>query len=174
MNRLTIPERTEIVGLCVEGNSFRVAAAVFNDRYPNRQPPLAHGTISNLWRKFTETGSVHDLPRTGRPSKVRNENVVANVLNLVNQNPRTNTRALANVTNCCRNTLMKILHNNGYHPYKAQPHNLLYEGDHIRRIQFCNDILGLLNERPWMCDYIMWTDESLFRRIAPFNRQNDR
>lgn len=174
MNKLTIPERTEIIGLCNEGNSFRNVAAIFNDRYPNRQPPLAHGTVSNIYRKFEATGSVRDLPRSGRPSKVQDENVIANVLNIVNQNPRTSTRALANATNNCRNTIMKILHTNGYHPYKAQPHNELYQGDDIRRMEFCTDMLDLLNERPWMIDYILWTDESLFRRIAPFNRQNDR
>lgn len=174
MLKLTVAERTEIVGLCANGATVRNAAAVFNIRYPNRLRPLAHGTVSNIWRKFIETGSVHDQPRTGRPSKVRNPNIIDAVLNTVNENPRTSTRALSNVTNLSRNTISAILHNNGYHPYKAQPHNMLYEGDKNRRLQFCTDVINLLNDRPWMTDYILWTDESLFRRIAPFNRQNDR
>lgn len=174
MLKLTIAERAEIVGLRADGNSVRHAAEIFNNRHPNRPRPLAHGSVSNLWRKFNETGSVHDQPRTGRPSKIRNQNIVDGVLNMVAEIPRTSTRALANATNLSRNTIMGILHNNGYHPYKAQAHNKLYDGDNVRRVQFCNDLINLLNEQPWMIDYILWTDESLFRRIAPFNRQNDR
>lgn len=173
MFKLTIPERTEIVGLYT-GNTARNAAEIFNNRYPNRLRPLAHGTVSNIWRKFNATGSVHDQPRSGRPSKVRNQNIVNVVLNMVNANPRTSTRALANATHHSRNTIMAILHNNGFHPYKAQPHNQLYVGDNIRRVEFCTGLIDLLNDSPWMIDYILWTDESLFRRIAPFNRQNDR
>lgn len=174
MNKLTIPQRTEIVNLCTEGNTIRHVAEIFNGRHPNRIPPLAHGTVSRIWRKFQETGSVHDRPRAGRPSKVRNEAVIANVLDTLNETPRTSSRALANVTNLSRNTILSILHNHGYHPYKAQPHNLLYAGDNVKRIRFCTELLDLFNERPWMMDFVLWTDESLFRRVAPFNRQNDR
>lgn len=170
---LTIQERSEIVALMVNHNSVRDAANIFNERYPNRQPQLAYSTVHKIWVKFAATGSVHNLPRAGRPSKVNDENINNNVLNAINENPQIGSRALARNTNLCRNTIFKILHGNGFKSYKAQNHQALYEGDSERRFDFCNDMINWLNENPLLLQIILWSDECLFRYSAPFNRQRN-
>jgi transposase len=171
---LTINERTEVLGLYVGGNTLRDVADIFNQRHPNRPRPLTFPTVSKIYRKFRETGSVHNRHRTGRPSKVNNQVIVNNVLNQVNVNPNISTRALAVATNISRNTAMDILHNQGYKPYKVQLHQKLNPRNNERRMQYCNDMIEILDDRPWMLDYILWTDEALFRKTQPFNRQNTR
>lgn len=110
---LTIGERTEIIQLCANGNTLRAAADIFNGHHPDRPQLLAFQTVSKVYRKFRDTGSVHNRHRTGRPSKVNNQVVINNVLQHVNENPHISTRVLSDVTNTGRNTVMKILHNEG-------------------------------------------------------------
>lgn len=171
---LTINQRNEIVGLCANGHTCRAAAEIFNVRYPNRQPPLAHSTVYKIWHKFNATGSVIDRHRTGRPPKYNNENVVNGVLQLVNQNPHISSRALSAATHNSRNTVLRILQSRGFKPYKAQPHNKLFEGDNARRYEYTVDMIDQLNDRPESLYQILWTDESLFRFTHSFNRQNMR
>ena len=69
MARLSERERIEILMMVGYGDNLRThgeACELFNQEHPDR-PPIARSTVSKLVAKFTETGSVHDLPRQGRP-----------------------------------------------------------------------------------------------------------
>ena len=58
MAHLTTEQRLIIIGRLQTGQSQSVVARQFN---------VVRSTISRLWRRFQETGSVADRPRSGRP-----------------------------------------------------------------------------------------------------------
>jgi transposase len=65
---LSKEERIELVLLSGrEGWSYRQIANDFNARHP-RMTPIFFGTVGKVVRKFKETGSVLDKPRSGRPT----------------------------------------------------------------------------------------------------------
>ena len=68
---LTTEERIEVILMSAE-RSFRVIAADFNSRHPERLPN-SHNTVRCLISKFTETGTVADKARSGRPKSATDE-----------------------------------------------------------------------------------------------------
>jgi transposase len=170
---LTIAERIEIFNLYTN-HSARQTAEMFNQRHPHRPRPLSHVTVLDIKKKFDETGSLENRYRSGRPSLVNNPNRIQQVRVFVNANPRTNLRVISDNVNLSRNTVFRILHNNEFHAYKAQMHQKVLPGDDVTRLDFCNRFNGILIQEPWIIDYILWTDESLFRVHGTFNRNNNR
>lgn len=167
---LTNEERIEILEL-FGGNSARLTAQIFNERHPDRNQPLSHATVVKIYNKFRETGSVKDRARAGRP---RNLQIAQEVLDFVRANPRSSIRTMSRATNHGTKTVSNILHRNQFHAYKAQFHQRLYEGDDEPRLFFCNTLRGWLENNPWLGEFILWSDESLFRLNGAFNRQNNR
>lgn len=167
---LTVEERVEVLQL-LNANSSRMTAQLFNQRHPNRIRPLSHATVARIYQKFIETGSVEDKARAGRP---RNQNIEAAVLEFVQVNPRASVRRMALATNHSTKTVSNVLHRNGFHPYKAQIHQAIFDDDDEQRMFFCTVLTDRLNADPGMAQNILWTDESLFRLNGTFNRQNNR
>ena len=44
------------------------------------------------------------------------------------------------------------------------------EGDYVRRVHFCEEILGKTQEDPEFLSKIIWTDEAKFTKNGMFNR----
>lgn len=170
---LLIEERTEILNLYMV-NTARETAAVFNQRHPNRVRPLSHTTVLYIKRKFDETGSIRNRYRSGRPSLVNNANVINQVREFVDANPRTHLREISANVNLSRNTVFNILHNQNYHPYKAQKHQKILNGDEHARLAFCNAYNEMILQDPLINLNVLWSDESLFRLNGSFNRNNNR
>jgi transposase len=66
-------------------HSYRDVANLFVERFPNSVPP-SRQAIHNSNKRFEQTGSVADLPRSGRPKSVTTEenlNIVAHFEHLV-------------------------------------------------------------------------------------------
>ena len=64
-------ERIEVILMSGE-RSFRVIAADFNKRHPERLP-ISHKTVRCLISKVQETGTVADKARSGRPKSATDE-----------------------------------------------------------------------------------------------------
>lgn len=135
---------------------------------------LCHSTVGKIVNKFNATGSVHDLPRSGRPSVLDNEEVVQDVLQAVEENWYTNLRAISVQVNLSRTSVWNILKEHKYRAYKAQSHQMLYEDDNIARLEFCNTFLDRVRDEELFGRKVLWTDESLFTVDGIFNKQNKR
>ena len=68
---LTTEERIEVVLMSGE-RSFRVVAADFNNRHPERLP-ISHHTVRCLISIFREIGTVANKARSGRPKSATDE-----------------------------------------------------------------------------------------------------
>jgi transposase len=81
MNRkLSMEERVLVLQKwCQHDHSYRDVVDLFVERFPNGVPP-SRQAIHNLNKRFEQTGSVEDRPRSGRPKSATTEenlNIVA-------------------------------------------------------------------------------------------------
>ncbi|KAJ4445003.1 hypothetical protein ANN_06802 [Periplaneta americana] len=117
-------ERIQIVMIISYGErqrSHREAANLFNGKHPDRNP-IPHTAATRIVRKFTETGSIKDLPRSGCPKSVTDDNTSLDILLRMQENPKVyrTTINLALESNISQSSVMKILKSAKQHPYKIQ------------------------------------------------------
>ena len=63
----------------------------------------------------------------------------------------------------------RTLKKRGFHPYHLHKVQNLQQGDHARRVEFCN----WLQDHPQLWQYILFTDEATFTRAGHHNSHND-
>ncbi|CAF4077291.1 unnamed protein product, partial [Rotaria sordida] len=73
------------------GKTSRIIKAAFQAEFPDTKFPTRHA-IYQLARKFDDTGSVEDAPRSGRPATVRTEENMQRVSETFLLNPRASQR----------------------------------------------------------------------------------
>lgn len=162
-----------IVGYGDRQRSHREAANLFNDMHPDRNP-IPHTTVTRIVRKFAETGSIKDLPRSGRPKSATDGNTSLDVLLRVQENPKVSTTNLALECDISQSSVMKILKSAKQHPYKIQLLHELSEDDPDRRMQFCELMMERINNNPGFIKQIVFTDEATFCLNGFVNRHNCR
>lgn len=129
-------------------------------------------TVIRINQRFDETGSVSDLPRSGRPRSARSTACVENVLTTFSQQPSTSLRRSKSVLHTSRSTISRILNEHGFHPYRATLVHGLLEDDLDRRMEFCEKWHGKLQSSPRLADRVIWSDESIFKLNGHVNRHN--
>ena len=136
---LSIEDRVEIVLLCGrEGWSQRQVAYEFNRRHPDRLQHLSHSTVGRIFNKFTRTGSVVDMKRSGRPTVT---DVKETVLAKVATDPMKSLKRHAKESNMPYVTCCRILKNEKFRAYKPRLLQILYEEDFDRRSDMCECFL---------------------------------
>lgn len=110
MDRLSEGERIEIPMMIGYGDRRRTHDEVrdlFNTAHRHRDP-IIRSTVSRTLKKFTESGSVKDRPKSGRPRSVTNEeNSLVIILDVVEQ-PQTSVQQLALNHNMSRRSIQTI------------------------------------------------------------------
>ncbi|KAJ8921228.1 hypothetical protein NQ315_013700 [Exocentrus adspersus] len=117
-------QRIEILKLLGCGDKIRSQAevcALFNAKYPKNQ--ISQGTVSKIFHKFEEYGTVHDLSRTGR-ARALNEEKKLDIASELLENPHTSTVSLARNHDAPRTTIRIFLKQEKYHPYKTLLDNI--------------------------------------------------
>lgn len=150
--------------------SHQEAAYLFNDMYPDHNS-IPHTTVTRIIRKFNETGSVKDFPRSGRPKTTTDENTSLDVLLHVQENPKVSTKKLVLESNISRSSVMKILITAKQHPYKIQLLHKLSEDDPNRRMQFCELMMKHINSNPLFLR-LVFSGEATFCLNGLVNRHN--
>ncbi|CAI9721009.1 deacetylase [Octopus vulgaris] len=132
MMNMSKEERIELVLLSGrEGWSYPKIAEEINLRHPCRQP-IYFTAVRKLIKKFKETGSVLDKPRSGRPksSDETKEAVEAKV----SASPKKSLRRTATVLGVPKPTIHKMLVEEKFHRYNLQILHHLNEADPDRRM----------------------------------------
>lgn len=94
MNRYTNAEMTDthfVYGLA-NGNSLQ-AKRLYSERFSNRIPDRR--TFVNIHQRFHDTGAFKSNGGPGRPMTIRTVELEENVLNMVEEDPSTSTRKIA-------------------------------------------------------------------------------
>lgn len=164
-------DKVEIVFLYGEcGRSFNATAKRFNEIYPDR--PVDHRYVSRLITKFTETLSLEDRPRSGRPKT--DEDTVLEVLGSVSVDCQKSLTQINKESNIPSTTIRRILKTNHFHPYKMHFTQELLVDDPDRRLEFCEKMCEKVIRDPHLLRHICFSDECTFFLNGKVNTQNVR
>ena len=149
------------------------AQALYAERFPARQVP-GRGIFERLHRQLRETGAFQvNMGSTGRPRSTRTVEIEEVVLQAVEENPHTSTRAIARRSGIDQSSVWRTLHEDQQYPYHIQPVQGLTPEDYPKRVQFCRWFLRSA-EQPDFPAHVLFTDEATFTREGIFNTQNAR
>ena len=143
----------------------------FKHEFPADEIP-ARQTIYRLAKKFDETGSVEDVPRSGRPTSINTEENMERVSESFLLSPITPQRSAVRDLHISRSSLQRIMKDLNLKPYKPKLLQALTEDDPDRRLEFCEWILDSTKKDPTLLDQILWTDEAIFKTNGRINRHN--
>lgn len=161
-----------MIGYGERRRSHVEVCTLFNNEHPNREP-ITRSTVTKIYLKFRNSGHVKDINRSGRP-KVATEDKKLDILLTLTENPHAATRQLALDNDLSQGTVLNILHKEKFHPYKIKLIQELFEDDFDRRIQFCEEIMGICDNNPRFVSSIIFSDEATFSLNGAVNRHNCR
>lgn len=113
-------------------------------------------------------------PRPHSYDKSGNESDEINVLASVEANPNNSCRDIERSVGVPRSKVQQILKKHKYKPYKFRVIQHLRPGDAIRRTDFCNWFLQMVNADSNFSSKVIWSDESYFGSSGIMNRHNSR
>jgi transposase len=172
MSRLTTEQRIFLLKQWwISGGTTQAINEVFQHEFPDDEVP-ARQTVYRLAKKFDETGSVEDVPRSGRSRSVSTDENMQLVSQTVLLNQQTSQRRAVRELDMSRSTLRRIMKDLNLKPYKPKLLQALNEDDPDRRMQFCEWILDTIEEDLTLLDRILWTDEATFQTNGRVNRHN--
>ena len=101
---MELSQRIEIVILMAKLESVTLVRRELQQRNWNSIP--CGNTMQSIFRKFKETGSVNDLPRSGRPSL--DDNRKEEIAHHFEDNPRTSIRKVSRKVSCSYGVVQKV------------------------------------------------------------------
>lgn len=177
MSNLSTADRVLLIelyfshGQSVEETRRKFAAA---RKLKRRTDAPSRPTILALVHKFRSTGSVADLPRTGR-QRVSPERIAQVSSAVATSSGRISTRRLTAETGVPHSTLLNILHQHLHlYPYRAHCIHRLLSTDKASRITFCQRMLAKTRDDESFLANILWTDEANFHLNGAVNTWNFR
>lgn len=144
----------------------------------NKANSLKHSTITlksitALVKKFEKTYSLHDKPRSGRPSLMEERAGVVQqsleTLQTANAYGHASSAHVANVTNIPVRSVRRILKEHiGLYPYHLRINQAITANDKITRLEF----VEWLSANAALLDKIVWSDEAYFTLDGQVNTHN--
>ena len=129
--------------------------------------------MRSIFRKFKETGSVNDLPRSGRPSV--DDDKKDEIADHFADNPRTSIRQVAMEVSCSYGVVQKVARKElKLYPFKIQITQQLHEEDLAIRMHMCDVLLEKIESNVSFLKSLIFSDESTFRLDGTVNRHNCR
>ena len=134
VQKLTTPQKVAIVRLYTQSNKNAAETArQFFTMFPGFTVTRKHVTKVN--RKFDETGSVVDLPRSGRRRTGRSDENIATVQAIVDETPKTSLRNMTRQSGIKRGTTLYVLKKDlSLKSYISTLCQGLHEDDYDRRL----------------------------------------
>lgn len=124
-------------------------------------------------QRFHDTGTVNDLPRSGRPS-VLTATVVSDVQQRMALSPRKSLCRLSQETSVSRGSVQRCVKKLGLHPYRITVVQELCPPDTNKRLHFCRWFRRFIARNPGVLDITFFTDEAWFHLSGHINSQNSR
>lgn len=176
---MSLSEEERIIILMMRGygdrqRSFREVQTLFNDEYRVGTSGISLGTISKTIKRFSETGSVKDRPRCGRPRTTTNPDIAVEVIQSFVEEPHTSIRKASQAHDISRRSIQRILKTAQFHPFKIKLVQELLEDDFDRRLEFCETFMEMIDEDPHLLDRVVFSDEATFFLNGNVNRHNFR
>lgn len=171
MDRYTNFEKWDMLEIFIQARkNSTVAAELYFQKYPERVQPNIK-TYKRLEKNLKSCGSF----KANRPHNyktAKNEENIVNVLASVNVNAKISTREISKDMGVPKTTVLRVLKQMKFKPYKTHVVQHLYPNDYLRRIEFCRFFLQKCADNQFPLN-IMWTDECFISSNGDFNKKND-
>jgi hypothetical protein len=170
--RLSVDMRIAIVRLYSKfDQNVAESAGQFKRKFNGET--VSRNSIVRINSNFDKTGTVSDLPRSGRPRTGRSEENIVMVSNKISQSPGKSTRRMSAETAISQSSVERILRDDlklkSYVPCLVQE---LSEDDFDRRVEFAEEWIRRIDEDPTFGEHVLWSDEAIFRLSGHVNRHN--
>jgi len=168
---LSVQQRVEIVLLMAKLESVTSVRRTLQGK--NWKSIPSENTIRNVFSKFKETGTVHNLPKQGRPSL--DEETIEEINKCFADKPASSLRNIANKVGCSFKTVHNVAKNQlNLFPYKIQTIQAMEEEDCALRVSMCETLLTKINADSEFIHNLIFSDESTFYLNGMVNRHNCR
>ena len=140
-NRFTTEQRIWLIKQKYLLHSNITVQRLWAKEWKENGPAPDGRTINNLFNKWEATGSILDLPRSGRGVTVTTVNAKATVQQHFQQNPSSSAKRAALELGISRRSLCRLMKQSGLKLYRPRLVHELNEDDYDRRQQFCEEML---------------------------------
>ncbi|UYV74069.1 hypothetical protein LAZ67_11002027 [Cordylochernes scorpioides] len=125
-----------------EHGSFTILRCQWSKHSESSAP--SKSTIPRIIKKIETTGSVADLPRSGRPHFATCETNINIVRASLEASPQNSTRRLSQELKIPRTSIQRMLKDLGYKPHIPKLINVLHEDDWDKMMEFCEKMLEMI------------------------------
>ena len=137
----------------------------------NRAVPSAH-VIKTWVRNFEATGSTLKT-KVGSVKTVRTPDNIAVVREAIERSPHRSARRHSVSLGLSEASVRRILHKDlNFFPYKIQVTHALHERDYVKRVNFCQTFLRLINGNQEIVNSLLMSDEAYLHLSGFVNEQN--
>ncbi len=169
-SRLTLKEKIKSVQLYIKYENSEQVRRDWKNHFASESP--SRPAILSLVKKFQETGSVEDRPRSGRPRDAVSEDNIKKVAEKLAECPKISIRVAALELGMSKDSFHRAAQEAGFRPYRPYTVIELSEDDFDRRDEFCNTFLKMIEQNPGLLNKMIWSDESEFKLNGVINRHN--
>lgn len=170
---MELDTRLEILKLFYKnGESTTAALRAYKTLHKLHQDPFSTKAIKKMVNKFEETKSLHDAPKSGRPSLIeeRKETVLNALHSLQDNNPygHASSSAISHSIDIPKASVLRVLKACELRTFKISLHQTITLQDKPKRINFAEWVL----DNSHLLDNVLWSDEAYFSLDGVVNRHN--
>jgi len=169
-NRLTLQEKIAVIKCYYKVQNAEEVRRTWSQFSTEAAP--SGSTIMRLVKKFESTGSVQAEKPPGRPRHARTAKLSESIMTSIKNSPLKSSKRLSNELGVSKSTIIRTLHDINYRPYRPRLIHGLLEVDPFLRIQFCENIINMVQNDDSFLDRIIWSDEAMFKLNGHVNRHN--
>ena len=148
---------------------YRNAQDLYAARYPDRQQK-SHMAFKRLADRFCLFGTVKQTRVKRRP--IVNENNAPAILAFAALNLHSSSRKMEKKNGISQRSVLRILHQHKFHPYRMSLHQDLYGNDFLKHVNFCNWIRRKMRTDVSFLSHVLFSDEANFANTGNVNRHN--
>ena len=150
-------------------NSRKITQDFYAARYLDRQQK-SHMAFKRLAGHFCRFGIVKQTRVKRRP--IVNENNAAAISAIAALNANASSRRMEKKSGISQRSILRILHQHKFHPYRMSLHQDLYGNDFLKRVNFCNGIRRKMCTDVSFLSHVFFSDGANFASTGNVNRHN--
>lgn len=164
-------KKGKVVAWAIAFSNIEKARRLFKEEF-NEEAPSNH-TVKRWVDRLLVHGDINmRQPGSGPPVTASGDGTRSTVRQRVKEEPTVSTRQLSQEIGVSQSSIVRILHEEGLHPYKFQLVHGLSEDDYDRRMEFCEWILDKTRSTTDFHNRILFSDEAVFHVAGVVNRHN--
>ena len=168
----TTEEKIKCAVIFEQTKSAVTVRRTFKKMFKKEAPPAS--TIRSWHKKLMTTGSLITPNKGNQARTSRNEENFKKVEDHFKENPHSSTRRASLILDVSQSSVVRILKNIKWHPYKVQVIQKLSAEDLAKRSQFAHEELARIENNSMHLANLMFSDGAHFHLDGAVNRHNHR